>query len=300
MATVEKKSKMQKKDKMEEEKPIPLSFYRTIAETFKDFQHQRIITQNRIRASSKSNSISDEQLALYGVTRLFKNARQFEKDLIIMMEKALRKHELYLGYLKEVVGIGPIMSFGLIAHIDDISKFDNTSKLWQFAGVGMNRYCKKCKEPTHVIVNYTAKTGKKTKAKKLKPLEICPNCGKETEKILQKRTSGYQSNWNPKLRSLCWNLAGSFVKRGKKSFYYGIYRDNKKSDKELHPKKLVIDGKTFWNPGHFHNRAFRVIIKIFLDHLWQEWRKLEGLPVTKPYAATILHHDALEPVRDRK
>ncbi len=309
MAVVQRSSKAKvEKSKVEEEKLIPLSFFRTIVETYYDFQHQRIITENRIFSNSKVNGITKEQLALYGVTRLFKNARQFEKDLITMMKKQLRKNDFYLDYLKEIVGIGPIISMGLLAYIEDIGKFDNISKLWQMSGFGMNRYCDNCKIPTHVIVEYTTKTGKKTKAKRLKPLDICTKCGKETKPIIQRGTPGYQSNWNPHLKTLCWKVGQSFqkqqeFKKDKKtinSYYRHLYLKIKAEEKRLHPTKEVINGKTFWNPGHLDNRALRKVIKIFLSHLWQEWRSLEGLEVTKPYASTILGHDALEPVRDRK
>lgn len=291
---------VQKLAENEEEKLIPLSFFRTIVETYYDFQHQRIITENRILSNSKVNGISEEQLALYGVTRLFKNARQFEKDLIGMMKKQLRKNDFYIDYLSKIYGIGPIISLGLLAYIEDIGRFDNISKLWQISGFGMNRYCENCKMPTHVMVEYTTKIGKKSKAKRLKPLEVCTECGKETKPIIQRGITGYQSNWNPHLKTLCWKIGQSFVKQGSKSYYNKLYHKIKDEEKSLHPTKEVINGKTFWNPGHLHNRALRKVIKIFLSHLWQEWRTLDGLEVTKPYASKILGHDALEPVRDRK
>jgi hypothetical protein len=44
-------------------------------------------------------------------------------------------------------------------------------------------------------------------------------------------------------------------------------------------------------PNHRHLRAMRKTAKVFLQHVWLEWRKLENLPVTEPYAFAILGHD---------
>ncbi len=52
---------------------------------------------------------------------------------------------------------------------------------------------------------------------------------------------------------------------------------------------------------HVSMMALRRVIKLFLSHLWEEWRKVEGLPVTKPYPIAILgHKDYIEPVRDKE
>lgn len=40
-----------------------------------------------------------------------------------------------------------------------------------------------------------------------------------------------------------------------------------------------------------HGGAVRRVIKLWLSHLWDTWRKFEGLPVTVPYANNHLGHD---------
>lgn len=42
--------------------------------------------------------------------------------------------------------------------------------------------------------------------------------------------------------------------------------------------------------GHVHKQALRKMIKIFLACLWLEWRRVEGLPVTEPFAKYRLGH----------
>lgn len=38
-----------------------------------------------------------------------------------------------------------------------------------------------------------------------------------------------------------------------------------------------------WSDGYIQRRARRKTMKLFLSHLWEVWRKLEGLPTAPPY-----------------
>ena len=155
----------------------------------------------------------------------------------------------------------------------------------------MNRYCNNCKKPTSVNVKY--ETGKT--AKKLHPHEKCPECDNDTVPILQKRTPGYQSNWNDKLKTLAWKAATSFVKQSaSKSKYRKLYDKIKKDERKRHPTKKIVNKRTLFNDGHIHNRAMRKVSKIFLAHVWQTWRRQRGLEATEPYAKQLLGHSVVE------
>jgi len=261
-----------------------------------DFQGQRIQTQLRIGASEREHTLTKEELSIYGITTILENAANFEKDIEKLIVAQLKNHAMYTQYLSKIQGIGPLLSAGLIAYIDDIEKFDHVSSLWQYSGYGMNRYCQECKKPTSVEVEYS--TGKV--AKKLHPHEKCPECGKQTNPILQKRTPGYQSNWNDKLKTLAWKASTSFVKQSPlKSKYRKLYDKIKKDERKQHPKKIVTKGKTTFNDGHIHNRAMRKVSKIFLAHVWQTWRRQQGLEATEPYAKQLLGHSVVEAFTDR-
>jgi len=275
---------------------IPHYLLRTLIDIYYDFQGQRIQTQLRIGASTRENSLTKEDLAVYGITTIFENAQNFEKDLEKLIVKQLKNHALYTQYLVEIRGIGPLLAAGLIAYIDDIEKFDHVSSLWQYCGYGMNRFCPNCKKPTSVTVKYD--TG--TIAKKLYPLEVCPECNGDTVPILQKRTVGYQSNWNNKLKTLAWKASSSFVKQpAAKSKYRKLYDKIKKDEHKLHPTKKKVNGKIQFNDGHLHNRAMRKVSKIFLAHVWQTWRRQQGLPATEPYAKQLLGHSTVEAFTDK-
>ena len=275
---------------------VPHFLLRNLVDIFYDFQGQRIQTQMRIGSSERANTLTKEELSLYGIQTIMENARNFEEDLQKLIVKQLKNHALYLQYLTKITGIGPLIAAGMISYIDDIEKFDTVSSLWQYSGYGMNRFCEACKKPTSIEVKYD--TGKI--AKKLHPLEVCPICHGDTVTILQKRTPGYQSNWNDRLKVLAWKASGSFVKQSaSKSQYRKLYDKVKKEERKNHPKKIVSKGKTTFNDGHIHNRAMRKVAKIFLAHLWQTWRRQEGLEATEPYAKQLLGHSTVEAFTDK-
>jgi len=52
-----------------------------------------------------------------------------------------------------------------------------------------------------------------------------------------------------------------------------------------HKDAAKKDGKkTLYTKGHIHAMAKRRTVKLFLSHFWLEWRKLEGLPISEPFA----------------
>ena len=78
-------------------------------------------------------------------------------------------------------------------------------------------------------------------------------------------------------------LADSFI-RQRTPVYRGMYDDEK--DRQT---KRVDENKPK-NKMHAHLRAKRKMVKLFLSHLWQRWRELEGLPTSEPYCVAILKH----------
>ncbi len=275
---------------------IPPFLMRNLVDIYYDFQGQRIQTELRIGATERANTLTKEELSVYGITTILENAENFEKDIEKLIVSQLKNHALYTQYLAKIYGIGPLLSAGLIAYIDNIEKFDHVSSLWQYCGYGMNRFCEKCKKPTSIDVKY--ETGKI--AKKLHPSNQCEVCGNDTVPILQKRMLGYQSNWNDRLKVLAWKASTSFVKQSAaKSKYRKLYDKIKADERRKHPIKKVTKGKTFFNDGHIHNRAMRKVAKIFLAHLWQTWRRQEGLEATEPYAKQLLGHSIVEAFVDK-
>jgi hypothetical protein len=74
-------------------------------------------------------------------------------------------------------------------------------------------------------------------------------------------------------------LADSFIKQRTLG-----YREIYDSEKE---RQIQVNGLT---KGHAHNRAKRKMVKIFIEHLWVQWRQMEGLSTRKPFVIERLGH----------
>lgn len=97
---------------------------------------------------------------------------------------------------------------------------------------------------------------------------------------------GEKIDWNPKLRTLAWLIADSFVKQ-RTPVYRDIYDAEKERQLALVENKAENAPK---NKLHADLRARRKMVKIFLQHYWIKARELKGLPISKPYPIDKLGH----------
>ncbi len=133
----------------------------------------------------------------------------------------------------------------------------------------------------------------------LSPIERFPNisklwayCGLAPG---QKRRKGEKVNYNPKLKSLMWKIATSFEKQpSEKSRYRRLYEYKKEYLMNRKDLKSALERGEKGAKLHIRLLALRFTVKRFLADLWVEWRKLEGLPITKPYAHEKLGHEEYE------
>jgi hypothetical protein len=148
--------------------------------------------------------------------------------------------------------------------------------------------------------------------------------GPDTER--QRPKKGEKLSYNVRLKTALYLVGDSFIKS--RSPYRDLY-DRKKEyyrlTKQIQPLKRLMpeeielggipdrgdkEGKKQWDKmireankrageshdgavwidAHVDNAARRYMVKIFLSHLWEVWRKEEGLPVREPYAITNLGH----------
>lgn len=278
---------------------LPFPLIKALVESYYDFQSQRIMTQSRIKNNVERNQIDEKVLSQFGITEVFKQAESFEKNIKSLLEIEIKKYPI-TEWLAKLYGIGPIITAGLIANIENPAKFDKISSLWQYCGFGMLKYCTNCDEPVSIPFEFKNKENEVKKSKKLASLSNCPKCGSETKPMIQRRYTGYVSNWNDKAKVLCWKIGQSFEKQGPKSAYYNFYKKIKEEEKARNPEKIKENGKTMFNDGHIRNRALRKTIKLFLAHLWVVWREIEGLPVSDPYVGQVLNHNVIKPFIDNK
>jgi len=100
----------------------------------------------------------------------------------------------------------------------------------------------------------------------------------------ERRRRGQKANYNTRFKALMYVIANSFLKTGSK---YRIIYDRAKE---------YYTANRDWNKSHIHYAALRRMEKLFLAHVWEKWREIEGLPTREPYPIEYLGHiTKLEP-----
>jgi len=113
-----------------------------------------------------------------------------------------------------------------------------------------------------------------------------------------RRRRGERLRYNPKLKTLMWKIAVSWLKAHKRGFsFYGHMYEVYKRIYQAKAERGEVKNPT---PLHIHYMAMRRAIKLFLSHLWLIWRLVEGLPIRPPYVVEKLGHKGfIRPVVDK-
>lgn len=96
-------------------------------------------------------------------------------------------------------------------------------------------------------------------------------------------TKGQKLVYNADLKRACYLVGTSFLRSG------SPYRKEYDEAKEYYQAN-----RPDWTAGHIDMAARRKMVKLFLSHLWTEWRTIRGLPVREPYAMQVLGHDGVK------
>lgn len=119
---------------------------------------------------------------------------------------------------------------------------------------------------------------------------------KDGNPIADRPIAGQKLSYNKGLKKTCFLIGSSFLRSG--SPYRREYDEAKEHYQTSRPT---------WTPGHIDMAARRKMVKLFLSHLWLEWRTIRGLDTRAPYAMTVLGHDGykksedyLEPAKSAK
>jgi len=218
-------------------------------ETYYAIQKIRIQAELRIKAFIRDDRLTELQaqsLHFWEDEHLKGIEKSIKKDVTLLLKDV----PIYTEWMKDVLGIGPCLAGSLYAGIYDISRFNTISKLWKYCGQD---------------VDESGRAPRRQKGKKLTA--------------------------DPFLQMTIYKLTDSFVKQtAEKCLYRRLYDIKKAFYKQEHPEKVDSGrrskkGEVIWDYTdlHIHRMAKRYAGKIFLEHLWVEWRTLEGLPVSKPW-----------------
>lgn len=228
---------------------------------------------------------------------------------------------------QSICGIGPVISAGLLAHID-IHKAPTAGHIWRFAGLDSSLEWLGEDRAKKLVAQVQEQTGYKSGDELLAACAVAVNRRADNIRALMLDKDGKllaptatniakvlsRRPHNAALKTLCWKIGESFVKvSGNDSDVYGkVYNSRKALEQVRNDEGSYADqaatklerfniGKTTeayahystgkLPPGHVHARAKRYAVKLFLSH-WQHvaWESEFGEPPPKPYILTQPGH----------
>ena len=266
---------------------------RYLVDAYYLLQRDRIAADNQIRSMSRDGE-PVMLLEWYG-----DQMRTLENQVKITLDAYSASHAVG-GWARGILGVGPVICAGLLAHID-IHKAATAGHIWNFAGLNPGvKWEKGQKRPW----NGDLKT-------------LCWKLGESFVKVSGNDKSFYGRLFRERKKDETQrNRAGEFVeqaaheiatKRIDKSkvayaFYSGAlppevldgWSELNQTQQNARVKKMRKDPGTYpamLPPGHIHARSKRWVVKIFLSHLHAKWFQIEfdrEAPV--PYAIAHLGH----------
>jgi len=233
---------------------------RYLVDTYYQMQRDRIRAGNQVRA------LAEQQEPHATVSWLTAQAGVLERRIKSALDVYAQASPVGRWSLS-ITGIGPIISAGLLAHID-IVKAPTVGHIWRFAGLDPTvTWAKGARRPW----NASLKT-------------LCWKIGESFVKVSGRDDDVYGKLYLArKAEEERHNDAGDFAvqaaaklerfKIGKGTDAYAAYSAGRLP------------------PGHLHARAKRYAVKLFLAHWHQvayfaHW----GKPAPKPYVISHLHH----------
>lgn len=239
---------------------------RYLVDAYYQMQDNRKAAANQVRALSESTEPHE-------VLRwLFEQNETVEKQI----RRALNSWTDGLPaarWAKSIVGIGPVISAGLAAHID-ISRCATVGRIWRFAGLDPTVEWKKGeRRPWNAGLKC-----------------LCWKIGESFVKVSGRPDDFYgQLYLQRKQIEQDRNEAGKFADQAARK----LERFN--IGKSTDAYKAYAAGKL--PPAHVHARAKRWVVKLFLAHYHHvAWTLATGTPPPKPYVISILGHaDMIQP-----
>jgi len=274
-----------------------LAVLKQLVSTYYGVQKVRVGMGNRIAGIVKEYGETEYTNRLVDV---FETSEEIEKSIMKHVRPILKEFPIYSMWLRHVKGIGDVLAAGLISGIKTPARFENISKLWKYCGYHvengraprrtagskvswspfMKTLCWKVGESfvkTKGYYRLAYETFRKDEERKseegmVKPIDDAVGFIAKDEEVINVISKSKQTESEPAFLT--------------------------KSKVDMLKKKGITEIRVGMTKSHVFARAKRKTVKLFLAHLWQVWREIEDLPVTEPYAHTLLGHaDLIEPPR---
>ncbi len=303
---------MKESDTMEDLTPITrLSRdLRTAAATLSDKQARYfvdayyLIQNNRIGADGQVRSMAEDGEPVLLLLWVSEQMRVFENQIKAALDKYSAAHPVG-QWARSVVGVGPVIGAGLLAHID-IRKAPTAGHIFSFAGLNpMVEWKKGEKRPWNADLKV-----------------LCWKLGESFIKV-QGNDNDVYGHLYVQRKAEDWkaNLAGGYANQAreiltKKKFdkktqtyrFYSGQLSPKTIGKYVNAGQAVPEGLKATTigdeipmlpPAHVNARARRWAVKIFLSNLHEVWYEQEyGTPAPAPYPFAHLGHvHKIEPAK---
>lgn len=233
---------------------------RYLVDAYYQMQDDRIRANNQVRQITK-----DEPLPPL-VTWLAEQCETLESQIKGALDVYVKSKPVGC-WLLSITGIGPVISAGLLAHID-IEKAPTVGHIWRFAGLDPTvKWEKKQKRPWNARLKV-----------------ICWKAGESFVKVSNNDKAFYGHVYKErKALETSRNEQGLFRDQASAAL------EAKKIGKETEAYKSYSSGRL--PPAHIHARATRYAVKLFLSHLHEEmYRERYGIDPPLPYPIAHLGH----------
>lgn len=223
-----------------------------------------ITQEDRKRATNQTRALNEAEEPCLVVQWLAEQSTTLENQVKRALEAYTDAHPIG-QWLKSVVGIGPVIAAGLLAHID-ITRAPTVGHIWRFAGLDPTSIWDKGKKRPH---NAALKT-------------LCWKIGQSFMKFSNKDECVYGKLYRERKAFEQANSdAGKLAEQAKAKA--------EKVGKNTEAFKHYSQGKL--SPGHIDARARRYAVKQFLSDLHAHWFEQHfGEKPPLPYPIAILGH----------
>ena len=235
---------------------------RYLVDSYYQIQEYRKKTNNQCRVlADGTENEPHETLAFFA-----NNFEVLENNIKNVLDSYTKGHPVG-QWLQSIMGIGPVISAGLLAHID-IKKVQTAGQVQAYAGLDPTREWKKGEKRPH---NAKLKT-------------LCWKIGQSFVKV-----SNNEKDFYGKLYKIRKEYESAKNEAGEYADQAAAKLEKFKIGKDTEAYKWYSIGKL--PPAHIQQRAERYAVKIFLSHLFSVWYEYDrGEKPPKPYALAILNH----------
>lgn len=225
-----------------------------------------MMQDDRKRASAQQRTLAQADEPNLVIGWLTEQSATLENQIRSALDIYTRGHVMG-SWMRDIYGIGPVISAGLLAHID-IERCPTVGHIWQYAGIAGSG-----QRPWE-------KGGKRPFNARLKTLQW--HCGQSFMKFSNAPECLYGHHYREqKAKYIAKNDAGGFAERAAERA--------PKVGKATEAYKHYSIGRL--PPGHLDAMARRWAVKLFLAHLHGEWHQRHfGRPAPLPYPIAMLGH----------